>query len=174
MVDFKSLKQKSKDQLGNILNQIDKLNTRSFTPDDRFFELQRGKDGNAFAVIRFLPPPPDEDTSFVRIFYNNFQGPGGWYIEENPSTIGNPDPVYDYKKNLPEGHPFKDLLKRKTKFISNIYVVKCPSNRELEGKVLLFKYGKKIFDKLQAALKPPVEDMPTLNPFDFGRVQTLT
>ena len=123
-------------------------------------------------VIRFLPAPENEDLPFVKLYSHAFQGPGGWYIENSLTTLGQKDPVSEYNSQLwnngtDAGKELARKQKRKLTYISNIYVVKDPANPENEGKTFLFKYGKKIFDKLTAAMQPEFEDEEAIDPFDF-------
>ena len=127
---------------------------------------------SGYAVIRFLPEPEGEDVPFVRIWDHGFQGPGGWFIENSLTTLGQKDPVSEYNSMLwnsgIESNKEKARKqKRRLSFISNIYVVKDPSNPDNEGKVFLYKYGKKIFDKLNEAMNPQFEDESPINPFDL-------
>lgn len=140
--------------------------------DTRFWKPNVDKAGNGFAVIRFLPAPVNEDVPFVRVWDHAFKGPGGWYIEKSLTTFGEADPVSEYNRDLwATGDKEKQQQvrnqKRRLSFISNIYVVKDPSNPENEGKVFLYRFGKKIFDKLNAAMSPEFEDEESINPFDL-------
>lgn len=148
--------------------------------DDRFWKLELDKAKNGYAVIRFLGPAvvdgSPEDVLWQRIWSHGFQGPTGkWYIEKSLTTIGKKDLIARYNSALwnstkDKDHPNRKIVseqqKRRTKWVSNIYVVKDPANPENEGKVFLFEYGKKIWDKLQAVMFPKVPGMPQLNPFD--------
>ena len=130
------------------------------------------KSGNGFAVIRFLPAPDKEEIPWAKLYTHAFQGPGGWYIENSLTTVGGKDPVSDYNRELwnSGNESDKDTVrkqKRKLSYYSNIYVVKDPTNPQNEGKVFLFKYGKKIFDKVMEAMQPEFEDETPINPFDF-------
>jgi len=161
-------------QLEKITQQLTKLNNPEGGggADDRFWKPDVDKAGNGYAVIRFLPAPGDEDVPFVRIWDHGFQGPGGWYIEKSLTTLGQKDPVSEYNSELWNSgiDANKDLVrkqKRRLGFISNIYVVKDPSHPENEGKVFLYQYGKKIFDKLNAAMHPEFQDEEPINPFDL-------
>ena len=132
----------------------------------------RDRSGNGYAVIRFLPAPDGEDLPFVKLYSHAFQGPGGWYIENSLTTLGQKDPVSEFNTQLwnngtDAGKDTARKQKRKLTYISNIYVVKDPANPENEGKVFLYKYGKKIFDKLTAAMQPEFEDEEAIDPFDF-------
>jgi hypothetical protein len=131
-----------------------------------------GKDGVGSAVIRFLPAPEGEDLPWVKLFGHGFQGPGGWYIENSLTTLGQKDPVSEHNRTLWNSGNEKDKdtvrkQKRKLSYFSNIYVVRDPANPQNEGKVFLFKFGKKIFDKILNAMQPEFEDEEPINPFDF-------
>jgi hypothetical protein len=175
-MSFSNLKKSSKSSLDKINQQVSKLAApegEGRKQDTRFWQPEVDKSGNGYAVIRFLPSPDNEDVPFVRIFDHGFQGPGGqWYIEKSLTTIGKADPVSEYNSQLwaTKLQANQDQVrkqKRKLNFISNIYVVSDKAHPENEGKVFLFKYGKKIFDKLNAAMNPEFEDEEPINPFDF-------
>lgn len=175
-MSFSNLKKSSKSSLDKINQQVSKLAApegEGRKQDTRFWQPEVDKSGNGYAVIRFLPSPDGEDVPFVRIFDHGFQGPGGqWYIEKSLTTIGKADPVSEYNSQLwaTKLQANQDQVrkqKRKLNFISNIYVVSDKAHPENEGKVFLFKYGKKIFDKLNAAMNPEFEDEEPINPFDF-------
>ena len=172
-MSFASLKKQSK--LGSLtaklVKEVEKLNTNGGS-DERLWKLDVDKSGNGYAVIRFLPAPNGEDLPFVKLYSHAFQGTGGWYIENSLTTLGQKDPVSEYNTQLwnngtDAGKETARKQKRKLTYISNIYVVKDPANPENEGKVFLFKYGKKIFDKLTAAMQPEFEDEEAIDPFDF-------
>ena len=173
-MSFANLKKQSK--LGSLtaklVKEVEKLNTNGASGDDRLWKLEVDKSGNGYAVIRFLPAPNGEDLPFVKLYSHAFQGPGGWYIENSLTTLGQKDPVSEYNSQLwnngtDAGKDAARKQKRKLTYISNIYVVKDPANPENEGKVFLYKYGKKIFDKLTAAMQPEFEDEEAIDPFDF-------
>jgi len=173
-MSFANLKKQSK--LGSLtaklVKEVEKLNTNGSSGDDRLWKLEVDKSGNGYAVIRFLPAPDSEDLPFVKLYSHAFQGPGGWYIENSLTTLGGKDPVSEYNSQLwnngtDAGKEAARKQKRKLTYISNIYVVKDPANPENEGKVFLYKYGKKIFDKLTAAMQPEFEDEEAIDPFDF-------
>ena len=175
-MSFANLKKSSKSSLDKINQQVSKLASpegEGRQQDTRFWQPEVDKSGNGYAVIRFLPSPNGEDVPFVRIFDHGFQGPGGqWYIEKSLTTLGKADPVSEYNSQLwaTKIQANQDQVrkqKRKLNFISNIYVVSDKAHPENEGKVFLFKYGKKIFDKLNAAMNPEFEDEQPINPFDF-------
>ena len=173
-MSFASLKKQSK--LGSLtaklVKEVEKLNNTGGNNDDRLWKLDVDKSGNGYAVIRFLPAPEGEDLPFVKLYSHAFQGPGGWYIENSLTTLGQKDPVSEYNSELwnngtDAGKETARKQKRKLTYISNIYVVKDPANPENEGKVFLYKFGKKIFDKLTAAMQPEFEDEEAIDPFDF-------
>ena len=172
-MDFSKLKSMSgKSSLADINSKIAKYTETKGSSDDRFWTATVDKAGNGYAVIRFLPAPAAEDVPFIRMFDHGFQGPGGWYIERSLTTIGQPDPVSEYNTKLWNSgiEANKEIVrkqKRKLHFISNIYVISDPGNSANEGKVFLFKYGKKIFDKLNEAMNPQFADEEAVNPFDF-------
>ena len=173
-MSFANLKKQSK--LGSLtqklVKEVEKMNNTNGNGDDRLWKLECDKSGNGYAVIRFLPAPDGEDLPFVKLYSHAFQGPGGWYIENSLTTLGQKDPVSEYNTTLwnngtDAGKDAARKQKRKLTYISNIYVVKDPANPENEGKVFLYKYGKKIFDKLTAAMQPEFEDEEAIDPFDF-------
>ena len=141
--------------------------------DERLWKPTMDKTGNGYAVIRFLPAPNDEDLPWVKLWNHAFQGPTGqWYIENSLTTLGNNDPVSEYNSKLWNSGIESDKetarkQKRKLQYYSNIYVVSDKSNPENEGKVFLYRYGKKIFDKVMEAMQPPFPDTDPINPFDF-------
>ena len=173
-MSFKDLKKQSK--LGSLtaklVKEVEKMNNNGASGDERTWKLDVDKSGNGYAVIRFLPAPENEDLPFVKLYSHAFQGPGGWYIENSLTSLGQKDPVSEYNTQLwnngtDAGKETARKQKRKLTYMSNIYVVKDPSNPDNEGKVFLFKYGKKIFDKLTAAMQPEFEDEEAIDPFDF-------
>jgi len=170
---FSELKRSRKsltDKLREETNKVQSNNQGS--ADNRFWQPEVDKAGNGYAVIRFLPSPKGEDLPWVRIFSHGFQGPGGWYIENSLTTLNENDPCGEYNSTLwnrgdEAGKEQARKQKRRLSYISNIYVVKDPSHPENEGKVFLYKFGKKIFDKLNDQMNPEFEDEETVNPFDF-------
>ena len=173
-MSFADLKKQSK--LGSLtqklVKEVEKMNNNGGSGDDRLWKLEVDKGGNGYAVIRFLPAPNGEDLPFVKLYSHAFQGPGGWFIENSLTTLGQKDPVSEYNSLLwnngtDAGKDAARKQKRKLTYISNIYVVKDPANPQNEGQVMLYKYGKKIFDKLTAAMQPEFEDEEAIDPFDF-------
>ena len=171
-MSFADLKKKS-GSFDKLQAELEKVNNpvQSFA-DDRFWKPELDKSGNGFAVIRFLPQPTGEDLPWVRIWSHAFKGPGGWYIENSLTTLNKKDPVSEYNTELWNSGLESDKetarkQKRILKYYSNIYVVSDPKHPENEGKIFLFRFGKKIFDKLTEAMSPQFEDETALNPFDF-------
>ena len=140
--------------------------------DERLWKPEVDKTGNGYAVIRFLPAPDGETLPWAKLYTHAFQGPGGWYIENSLTTTGGKDPVSEYNRELWNSgdESDKDVVrkqKRKLSFYANIYVVKDPTNPQNEGGVFLYKFGKKIFDKVMDVMQPEFEDENAINPFDF-------
>jgi len=147
--------------------------TKSFD-DDRFWKPELDKSGNGYAVIRFLPAPDGEDIPWQRMFTHSFQGPGGWYIENSLTTINKNDPVGEVNRRLWNTGSEADKetarrQKRKLSYFTNIYVVADPKHPEHEGKVFLYKFGKKIFDKIMESMQPQFDDEQAINPFDLWK-----
>lgn len=175
-IDFAALK-KNRGNFNDLMKEVEKISqpNESNSKDDRFWQPEVDKAGNGYAVIRFLPPPVGEDYPWVRIWNHGFQGPTGkWYIENSLTTIGKPDPVSELNTELWNSGIEADKetvrkQKRRLTYISNIFVIKDPNHPENEGKTFLFKYGKKIFDKIKDVMQPQFEDEEPVNPFDFWK-----
>jgi hypothetical protein len=173
-MSFENLKKQSK--LGSLteklVKEVEKMSTSGGGADERFWKPEMDKTGVGSAIIRFLPAPEGEELPWVKMYAHAFQGPGGWYIENSLTTVGQKDPVSEHNRELWNSGSEKDKetvrkQKRKLSYYSNIYVVKDPAHPENEGKVFLFKFGKKIFDKILNAMQPEFEDEEPINPFDF-------
>lgn len=139
--------------------------------DDRQFYPARDENGNAQAVIRFLPPKEGEEVPWVKIFSHSIKG-AGWYIENCPTTIGNDCPACKsngvlWSSGIDSDKEIARSRKRRLQYIANVLVVTDKKNPEREGTVMLFKFGAKIFDKIKSALYPEFDDEQALNPFDF-------
>jgi hypothetical protein len=141
--------------------------------DDRFWKPTVDKSGNGYAVIRFLPACEGEDLPWVKYWDHGFKGPTGqWYIENSLTSIGQDDPVSEMNSQLWNSgvESDKDVArqrKRRLHYVSNIMVVDDPSNPSNNGKVFLFKFGKKIFDKIMDVMQPQFADEEPVNPYDF-------
>ena len=173
-MSFSDLKKQSK--LGSLtaklVKEVEKMNNNTSSGDDRVWKLECDKSQNGYAIIRFLPAPEGEDLPFVKLYSHAFQGSGGWFIENSLTTLNQKDPVSELNSELwnngtDAGKEIARKQKRKLTYISNIYVVKDPANPANEGKVFLYKFGKKIFDKITAAMQPEFEDETPIDPFDF-------
>jgi len=174
-MSFSDLKKQS--SLGSLtqklVKEVEKMSNSSGGADDRLWKPELDKTGNGYAVIRFLPAPEGEDLPWAKIWTHAFQGPGGWYIENSLTTLGQKDPVSEFNRELWNSgeQSKKDIVsqkqKRKLSYYSNIYVVQDKAHPENEGRVFLFKYGKKIFDKIMESMQPEFEDETPINPFDF-------
>ena len=175
-MNFKDLKKTSSANIDQLITEMDKLSGggKSYI-DDRYWTLPLDeKTGNATALIRFLPVAKDNNSPWVSLFSHGFQGPGGWYIENSLTTLGQPDPVSETNSELWNTgiDANKDIVrkrKRKQHFITNILVVSDPRNPKNEGKVFLYKFGKKIFQKIQDALKPEFETDKPIDVFDLWK-----
>lgn len=168
---FEDYNKTRKNQFDKLSSQLTKQNSTS-KDDERFWKPDVDKAGNGYAVIRFLPCLPNEDYAWVQFFDHGFQGPGGWYIEKSLTTLNQKDPVSEYNtqlwnSGLEENKDVARKQKRRLHFISNIYIVKDPSHPENEGKVFLYQYGKKIFDKINDQMTPEFQDEQAVNPFDL-------
>jgi hypothetical protein len=174
-MSFDALKKNRSKSLDKLNSQLEKISTKSYSDpnEGKFWKPTRDKAGNGFAIIRFLPAPNGEEMPFVRIWDHGFQGPTGlWYIENSLTTINQDDPVSEYNSKLWNSGLDSDKeiarkQKRRLKYVSNIYVVKDSGNPENEGKVFMYQFGKKIFDKLNDLMNPQFEDEDPVNPFDL-------
>jgi hypothetical protein len=173
-MSFAALKKNSASSFDKLTQELDKISNseKSGGADDRLWKPELDKSGNGYAVVRFLPAPEGEDMPWAKVFSHAFQGPGGWYIENSLTTINKSDPVGELNRQLWNSGRDSDKevarkQKRKLSYYSNIYVVRDPLHPENEGRVFLFKYGKKIHDKIIAAMQPEFEDETPINPFDF-------
>jgi hypothetical protein len=167
---------KRSNSLDKLLGAVEKENApqeKKSYKDERLWKPELDKSGTGQAVIRFLPAPDGEELPWVKVFKHAFQGPTGkWYIENSLTTIGKQDPMSEHNSQLWNTglESDKELArkqKRKLEYYSNIFVVSDPKHPENEGKVFLFRYGKKIFDKIMASMQPEFEDETPINPFDF-------
>ena len=176
-MDIQTLRKMRTSDFGSISNAFEKIanpqtESKGYN-DDRFWRLEGDKAGNGTATIRFLPRVEGDELPWVRIFSHGFQGPTGkWYIENSLTTLGENDPVGEINTQLwnSGSEANKEIArkqKRKLSFTANILVVSDPKHPENEGKVFLFKFGKKIFDKIMDKARPTFEDEKPVNVFDF-------
>ena len=174
-MSFAEMKKRSKTNLSSLIKETEKIsnpNSNFGDADDRYWRPELDKSGNGYAIIRFLPAPDGEDLPWARIWNHGFQGPGGWYIENSLTTLGQKDPVSEYNSQLWNSgiEANKEVArkqKRRLNYTSNIYIIKDPANPQNEGQVKLFRYGKKIFDKINDLMNPEFEDESPVNPFDL-------
>ena len=174
-MSFDALKKNRSSSLNKLNAQLEKISTKSYSDpnEGKFWKPTRDKAGNGFAIIRFLPAPAGEEMPFVRIWDHGFQGPTGlWYIENSLTTLNQDDPVSEYNSKLWNSGLDSDKeiarkQKRRLKYVSNIYVVKDSGNPDNEGKVFMYQFGKKIFDKCNDLMNPQFEDENPVNPFDL-------
>jgi hypothetical protein len=165
---------KSRGDFKKLAEEADKLaNPNKHEADNRFWAPTVDKAQNGSAIIRFLPPPKGEELPWVRLWNHGFKGPTGkWYIENSLTTLGQSDPCSELNSELwnSGSEANKEIAraqKRRLTYISNILVVSDPKHPENNGKVFLYKYGKKIFDKIKDLMQPQFEDEEATNPFDF-------
>ncbi len=177
-MSFNSLSElrKNRGNFDSLMKEVEKIanpTNEKRGDDDRFWKPSVDKAGNGQAVLRFLPAPAGEELPWVRVFDHGFQGPTGkWYIENSLTTINKPDPVGElnselWNSGIEANKEIARKQKRRLSYISNVLVVRDPANPENEGKVFLYKYGKKIFDKIKDVMQPTFEDEKPVNPFDL-------
>jgi hypothetical protein len=168
----------SRGNFENLMKEVEKIANpqgQDSRDDDRFWQPTVDKAGNGYAVIRFLAAPKGEEMPWVRVWTHGFKGPTGkWYIENSLTTIGKPDPVSEMNSELWDSgtEANKNIAreqKRRLSYIVNILVMQDPSNPANEGKVKLFKFGKKIFDKIKDSMQPEFPGEEPVNPFDFWK-----
>ena len=169
---------KKQDSLDKLLGAVKTENApqekKSYV-DERLWKPELDKTGNGYAVIRFLPAVKGEELPWVKVWNHAFQGPTGqWYIENSLTTIGQKAPVSElntqyWNTGLESDKEIARKQKRKLQYFSNIYVVEDPKHPENNGKVFLFRFGKKIFDKIMEAMQPAFDDEVAINPFDFWK-----
>ena len=170
-MSFAELKRKSQSSFSFLQKELEKSSSNK-NVDERFWKPEVDASGNGYAVIRFLPAPDGETVPWAKVYSHAFQGPGGWYIENSLTTLGEKDPVGEVNRRLWNSGEDTDKetarkQKRKLSYYSNILVVKDPKHPENEGKVFLYKYGKKIHDKILAAMQPEFQDETPVNVFDL-------
>ena len=168
-------KSSSLDKLLNAVKEDSAPQEKKSYKDDRLWKPEMDKSGNGYAVIRFLPAVDGEDLPWAKVWNHAFQGPTGqWYIENSLTTIGQKDPVSEHNTRLWNTGLESDKetarkQKRKLQYFANIYVVSDSKHPENEGKVFLYRFGKKIFDKIMEAMQPAFDDEEAINPFDFWK-----
>ena len=178
MSSFKDLKANRMSNLKELTKEVEKLAEKPSYEDERIWKCERDKTGNGYAVIRFLPATTGEKLPWVKLWTHGFKGPGGWYIENSLTTpregypSGSDDPVSKantalWNSGIESDKNIARERKRKLSYYSNILVLEDSANAENEGKVFLFRYGKKIFEKIESVMNPEFKDEEPMNPFDF-------
>lgn len=173
-MSFKELKKNSSSMANKLQEELEKSNKTNEYKDDRFWRPTLDSASNGYAVIRFLPAVEGEDIPWVKLYSHGFKGKSGWFIHNCPTTLGEKCPVCEANSELWNSGTESDKRiardrKRKLTYISNILVVEDPAAPQNKGKVFLFKYGKKIFEKIQEQMNPEFEDENAVNPFDFWK-----
>ena len=167
---------RSKSNLDTLIGELNKVaepqSQKQSYSDDRFWKPELDKSGNGYAVFRFLPAVKNEDLPWARLWSHAFQGPGGWYIENSLTTLNKKDPVSEsnsllWNSGVDADKEIARKRKRKLSYVANVLIINDAKHPENEGQVKLFKFGKKIFDKITEAMKPEFEDEKPINPFDF-------
>ena len=167
---------KRSNNLDTLMGELSKVaepqrQTNSYQ-DDRFWKPELDKSGNGYAVFRFLPAVQDEDLPWSRLWSHAFQGPGGWFIENSLTTLNKKCPISEsnsllWNSGVEADKEIARKRKRKLSYTANIMIVSDPKHPENEGQVKLYKFGKKIFDKVMEAMQPAFEDESPVNPYDF-------
>lgn len=173
-MSFKDLKKNSTSMASKLQEELEKSNKSNDYKDDRFWRPTLDSASNGYAVVRFLPAVEGEDIPWVKLYSHAFKGKGGWFIHNCPTTLGEKCPVCEGNSELWNSGTESDKRiardrKRKLTYISNILVVEDPAAPQNKGKVFLFKYGKKIFEKIQEQMNPEFDDETAVNPFDFWK-----
>jgi len=172
-MSFEQLKQNRSAAIDKLINAAAKDTEKKSYGDDRFWTPTVDKAGNGYAIIRFLPAGKGEDLPWIKYWDHGFKGPTGrWYIENSLTSIGQNDPVSEMNTQLWNSGREEDketarMRKRRLHHVSNILVVSDSANPQNEGKVFLYKYGKKIMDKVMDVMQPQFQDEKPVNPFDF-------
>lgn len=174
-MSFSSLKKNRNDVFEKLSKQLDDVSAgrRKFGGDDRYWKPKLDKAGNAFAIIRFLPSLENEDP-YIEMWGYGFKGAttNKWYIEKSLTSIKQEDPVNNLNRKLKASDHKRDIeqaqaQKMRLKFVSNVYIINDGNNPENNGKVFLYEYGKKIFDKINDLMNPEFDEDKPINPFDM-------
>ena len=174
-MSFENLK-RNRDQINKLLSAAESVGgtqEKKNYGDERIYKPTVDKAGNGYVVLRFLPAPEGEDLPWVRYWDHGFKGPTGqWYIERSLTSIGQPDPVGELNSRLWNTGIESDkerarTQKRRLHYVTNVQIISDPAKPENEGKVFLYQFGKKIFDKIMDVMQPAFQDETPVNPFDF-------
>lgn len=180
-MDIKSLKSRSFD-IDKLVQAAQETNGggNERKSDERIWKPTVDKAGNGYAVIRFLPGPEDSELPWTRYWDHGFKGPTGkWYIEKSLTSIGEQDPVSEMNSKLWNSGNEEDKetvrdRKRRLHYVSNILVINDPANPQNNGKVFLYQFGKKIFDKIMDKMQPQFPDESPINPYDLWKGADFT
>lgn len=173
-MSFKNLKKK-RPAIAELAAKLENQGKKTYEQDDRYWYPKRDDNGNGYATIRFLPAPLEEASAYVQTFRHGYKGPNGWYIEECPTTIGEKCPVCEANGVLydTKGKEYASTIvsgmngrKRKMQYVANIFIISDPETPENNGKVMLYRFGAKIFDKIKLAVSPEFGETP-FDPFDM-------
>lgn len=172
MPSFSDFKKKSKNSVSILTERLEKMNSKDSYKDERFWKPGIDKAGNGYAVIRFLPEIDGEDSPFVSVYSHTFKGKGGWLYENCPTTIGDKCPICAanselWNSGIEDDKNIARNRKRKLSYVSNVLIVEDPANPENKGKVFLYQYGTKIFQKIQSLAHPEFQDEVAVDPFNF-------
>lgn len=172
MPSFSDFKKKSKNSVSILTERLEKMNSKDSYKDERFWKPGIDKAGNGYAVIRFLPEIDGEDSPFVSVYSHTFKGKGGWLYENCPTTIGEKCPICAanselWNSGIEDDKNIARNRKRKLSYVSNVLIVEDPANPENKGKVFLYQYGTKIFQKIQSLAHPEFQDEVAVDPFNF-------
>lgn len=169
-----SMKKSRQTDIEKLTREAEKMVKGNRQADDRYWYPTQDKAGNGSALIRFLPAPKGEDFPFVRYWTHSFKGKGGWYIERSLTSLGKDvkDPVGEYNSELwatdtEANKKIAKKQKRKLNYVAGVYIVNDPGNPENNGKVFLYRFGKKIFDMINTKMKPEFDGDAAINVFDF-------
>jgi len=181
-MSLNALRSSSKNMLEKMKASDKPDQSGSRAEDERIWKPTFDKEkGSGSAIIRFLPAAPSEidELPYVRVYSHAFQGPTGkWYIEKSLSTIGKPDPCGELNKRCWNSGVESDKdnarsRKRKTDYYANVLIIKDPAHPELEGKVMIYKYGPQIHKMIEDSAYPKEpefegdEVVEPLNAFDI-------
>jgi len=175
-MSFQNYKKSRTTDLTNLNKKVEEIaeSTKKFSKDSRFWKPTVDKSGSGSAKLRFLPAAEGEDLPWVQFYEHNYDVDGTYLVEYCPTTLGRDCPICKANSTLwkssAEKSPERDLAskrKRQQRYIANILIVKDKEAPENEGKLFLYQFGPKIFEKIKMALKPKDEDDPAVNVFDF-------
>tara|TARA_R110000772_G_scaffold60742_1_gene137055 strand:- start:241 stop:1170 length:930 start_codon:yes stop_codon:yes gene_type:complete len=172
-MSFEKLKANRLASIEKLVGAVEPMGEKKSYIDEREWKPTVDKAGNGYAVIRFLPATGSEDLPWVRYWDHGFKGPTGrWYFEKSLTSIGKDDPLGEMNSQMwntgrEEDKEVVRERKRRLHYVSNILVISDSANPQNEGRVFLYNYGKKIFDKIMDVMQPQFEDEKPINPFDF-------